>query len=131
MGNARPARKLAVIADGNMADRTDLTGKDAVITGGYAAADADMRHNKAVFAQHVVMAEMHKVINLGACAHYRAACGCPVDAGIAADFDLVLQHHIAGLQNKAVLAGSFIGNVAKAVAADNSAGLQNNFVAVM
>ena len=123
MGNARPARKLAVIANGNMADRADLTRKYAVITGGYAAADADMRHNQAVFAQHIVMAEMHKVINFGASAYYRAACGCPVDAGVAADFNLVLQHHIAGLQNKAVLAGGFIGNIAKAVAADNSAGL--------
>ena len=87
--------------------------KNAVIAGGYAAADADMRHDEAVFAQYVVMTEMYKVINFGTGSYNRAACGSPVDTGIAADFNLVLQHYIACLQNKAVFAGLFIGNIAR------------------
>ena len=88
-----------------------------------------MRHNEAVFAQYIIMAEMYKVINFGTGAYNRAACGSPVDTGIAADFNLVLQHNIACLQNKAVFAGLFIGNIAEAVAANYSAGLQNNLIA--
>lgn len=105
MSNARSACKLAVVADSDMAYGAYLACKNAVITGGYAAADADMRHDEAVFAQYVVMAEMYKVINFGTGAYNRAACGSPVDTGITADFNLVLQHNIACLQNKAVLAG--------------------------
>ena len=79
--------------------------KNAVITGGYAAADANMRDNEAVFAQYIVMAKMYKIINFSAGAYNCASCSSPVDAGIAADFNLVLQHNIACLQNEAVFAG--------------------------
>lgn len=105
MGNARSACELAVVADSDMPYGAYLACKNAVIAGGYAAADADMRNNEAVFAQYVVMSEMYKVINFGTGAYNRAACGSPVDTGIAADFNLVLQHNIACLQNKAVFAG--------------------------
>ena len=118
MGNARSACKLAVVANSNMAYSAYLACKNAVIADCYAAADADMRHNEAVFAQYVVMSEMYKIINFGTGTYNRAACGSPVDTGIAADFNLVLQHNIACLQNKAVFAGLFIGNVAEAVAAE-------------
>ena len=89
MGDASSACKLAVIADSYMANCAYLTRKDAVITGGYAAADADMRHNEAVFAQYIIMAEMYKVINFGTGTYNRASCGSPVDTGIAADFPAV------------------------------------------
>lgn len=105
MGNARSACKLAVVADSDMAYGTYLACKNAVIAGGYAAADAYMRNNEAVFAQDVVMPEMYKVINFGTGTYNRASCGSPVDTGIAADFNFVLQHNIACLQNKAVFAG--------------------------
>ena len=97
MGNARSACELAVVADSDMAYGAYLACKNAVITGCYAAADADMRHNKAVFAQYIVMTEMYKVINFSTGAYNRAACGSPVDTGIAAYFNLVLQHYIACL----------------------------------
>ena len=103
MSNARPACKLAVVADSDMAYGAYLACKNAVIAGGYATADADMRHDKAVFAQYVVMSEMYKVINFGTGAYNRAACGSPVDTGITADFNLILQHNIAACRTKLCL----------------------------
>lgn len=105
MSNARSACKSTVVTNSDMAYGAYLPCKNAVITGCYAAADANMRDNEAVFAQYIIMAEMYKIINFGAGAYNCASCSSPVDTGIAADFNLVLQHNIACLQNKAVFAG--------------------------
>ena len=50
MGNARSACELAVVADSDMAYGAYLACKNTVIAGSYAAADAYMRNNEAVFA---------------------------------------------------------------------------------
>ena len=73
------------------------------------------------------MAQMYQVINLGALAHDGAVHSGSVDAGVAADFHIILQHHVAGLQHLGVLA--ILGDITKAVATDNSAGLENHSVA--
>ena len=69
---------------------------------------------------------MYQVINLGSLANDSAVNGSTVDTGIVADFHIILQHYITGLQHLAVLA--VLGNIAKAVAADYRTGLQNNSV---
>lgn len=69
---------------------------------------------------------MYQVIDLGALANDSAVNCSTVDTGVIADFYIILQHYITGLQHLAVLA--VLGNIAKAVAADYRTGLQNNSV---
>ena len=73
------------------------------------------------------MAQMHKIINLGTLAHDSAIHSCSIDTGVAANFYIVLQHNVAGLQHLAVLA--VLGDIAKAIATDYSTGLQNYSIA--
>ena len=73
------------------------------------------------------MAQMYQVINLGALAHDGSVHSGSVDAGVGANLHIILQHHVAGLQHLGVFA--ILGDITKAIATDNSAGLENYSVA--
>ena len=80
------------------------------------------------FANHAGMADLHEAVDLGAALDARFAHGCTVDRGEALDFDIVLDHRRAGLDDFIVRAvGSF--SETEAVAADYGAVLQNDTMA--
>ena len=66
---------------------------------------------------------MHKIINLGTGTNNSAASCCPVDASVVTYFNIVADNNITNLEDFTVFA--LLGNITKAIAAYDCAGLDN------
>ena len=105
-----------------MPHRSSLPAKGIVIADGYAAGDSYHSHKQVILAYHIVMSQMHQVIQFGPVADNRTANGRPVNTGVAADLHVIAQHYIAGLLHLVMF--PVVRHKTEAVTADDTAGLQ-------
>ena len=77
-------------------------------------------------SNHHVVPDLHEIINFRALADHRVAQGAPVDGGIGADFDIVLDDHSADLRHFQM--ARLAHGEAEAVLADGRAGMDSDMV---
>ena len=106
-----------------MTHRRRLAAKSIIVTDRYASGNPHHRYEQVIFPDHIVMSQMHQIIQFCPIAHDGAANRRSVDTGIAADFHIVAQYHITGLLHFIML--SVIGDKTEPVTADDTAGLQD------
>src|SRR6185437_5224701 len=89
------------------------------------------RHSRdeAVPPDPAIVPDLHEIIDLGALADHRVAQGPPIDGGIGADLDPVLDDDPAKLRNLAI--GDAMVEPAEAFRPDPGAGMQHDVVAQM
>src|SRR5262249_56148300 len=99
-----------------MVGDADLTAQHGVVSDLDAARNPGLRDDEAMASDRAVMADLDQIIDLGALANDGVAAAAPVDRGIGADLDVVLDDHPARLRD---LDRAFaIGKQAQALLAD-------------
>ena len=104
-----------------------LSGQRHMMPHGHAPGNPGLGSDQTVFADYIVMGNMHKIIDFGAPLHDGAPSGRPVDRGIGADFHIVLNNDIADLRHLQVFAVN--GDKTEAVATQHGAALDDHPVA--
>jgi hypothetical protein len=92
VANLEVAGEAALARDGNVI--AQLCG----------AGDADLGDEQAVLPDLHVVADLHKIINLGPLAYHRFAQGGAIDRGAGADFNVIFNSDNSNLRNLVVLA---------------------------
>ena len=101
-----------------------LGGDHTVVAELGAAGESSLAHDEAMAADDDVVRDVDEVVDLRALPDDGGAEGGAVDAGVRADFDVVVDDHVASLENFAVPA--FVEDVTVAVGADDGAGVDGN-----
>ena len=80
------SRYCIIITDRNVTHGRRLAAKGIIIADRYAAGNPHHRYEQVIFPDHIVMSQMHQIIQFCPVAHDGAANRRSVDTGIAADF---------------------------------------------
>jgi hypothetical protein len=116
--DAAHRRRHHLIAQMEVAGHAHFAAKDDIAAQSGTAGNADLRHENRIFADHNIMAHHYQIIDAGSGLDPGRAEGGPVDAGIGADFDVVVDLHRADLRFL-VMDAHPVGGKAEAVAADH------------
>jgi len=128
VGDAAFCRDHGAIANGEMAGRADLAGKNAAIADSGGARESNLAAEHGVCSYLRSVADQNQIIEFGSAADACFADGCAVHAGIGLDFYIVLENGRAGLRH--LVPGTvFLFGEAKSVPADDGAVLENDAVA--
>src|SRR5436190_11761678 len=95
-GGSRDARS---VADGDMVGHAGPAAERDVVADEHAARYSGVRGQKAIAAKADVVADMDQIIQLGTLADHGVVPGSPVDAGIGANGDVVLDDRPAQLRD--------------------------------
>ena len=109
-----------------MTARSDLTGNFDVVADDGRTRQAGERGKRAVFSDAAVVADLHQIVDLRAGADSRASGLRAVDAGVRADFDVVVEHDVADLRN--ALEPAVDERPAEAFAADHASRMQHDAI---
>ena len=117
----------APVADVQVIGNAHMTRQDYVVADPGAPRDADPRHDQAAFADLHIVADLDQVIQFGAAPDDSVVDTPPVDTGVGADLDLVLQNAAAHVGNPRVPLA--VPEVAEAITADYRARLEHHAIA--
>src|SRR5262249_46263286 len=117
--DAAAGAEFRAAADREMVRDPDLAAQHSVVSDLDAAGNPGLRDDEAMAPDRAVVADLDQIIDLGALSNDGVAAATPVDRGIGADLDVVLDDHPPRLRN---LDRAFtIGKEAEAVLADAAA----------
>jgi hypothetical protein len=119
--NHRVVFDLAVIGN------PDLTADGYILSNYARARNPRLRGYYCIFPDAYVMRDVDEVVQFRASPDFRAIQGSAINCGIRADFHILVNFHLADLWK--FPAFPVLGDVAEAVGADHSAGMQDYAVA--
>src|SRR5665809_100053 len=118
---------LCASADLDMTENADLTAQSHEIAKLGAPRNAGLGHDNAMPSDHHVVPNLHEIINFSPLADYGVLQSPPVDRGVSADFDRILNSHAANLRQFEV-AGLAHGKP-ESVLTDRHAGVDSDIIA--
>src|ERR1043166_3281233 len=92
-----------------------LASKGDKITQPGAASDAHLGNDDAMLPHNYVMGDLHEVIDLGTFADDSRTEGAAIDGDIGADFNIIMNDHIANLRHLAVEPGLLLQYIAETI----------------
>ena len=117
------------LTDGDVRDDTGARSQHGEILDGDAAAQAGLGNDDAVAADQAVMSDLTEIIDLGSFADDGVAQSAAVDLGARSDLDVVVNDDTPDLRDLDMLLA--VGDVAEAVLADMTAGVNHHPVSDM
>jgi hypothetical protein len=116
-------------ADGSVIAHPNLAADDGIVADDGAAGDASLGGDDDIPADPAVVADVDEVVDLGPLADAGLFESAAVDGGVGADLDVVFDDQGALLGKLGVSAGCRIADIAEAVCAEDSTGVDNDAVA--
>jgi hypothetical protein len=107
---------------------TDLASEDDVLLDGNTTGESSLCGDYNVLADLAIVSDVYQVVDFCAAADARDVESSAIDGGVGSDFDIVFNFEASDLREFFVMAGCWIADVAKAVAAKHGAGMDDDAI---